>query len=272
MSFEYTPREKLRVALASLLGVHLDPIGHGDLAVVCVWAAIYAVQLAAVLYALRHRKYPPIESCQPVLMALFYAAGVLWYVGDITSNELVHLDRRPLTNCMFVIVWMRSALGQNMLFALLVYRCILLWFAYRNKAALTRTALLSFAVLVLAAVLVPAIVSSFLPETKTVQYISGMDVCQFNATYKAAVVTLTWLSLGSLMAVSVLLNATLRCVHGEHRRMAAACVPLAVSAAFHTVIFFRKPMYPASFSWRVAVVSIDQASVLCAWWIIMGHA
>ncbi|KAJ2634828.1 hypothetical protein GGF40_003971 [Coemansia sp. RSA 1286] len=41
---------------------------------------------------------------------------------------------------------------------------------------------------------------------------------------------------------------------------------------FHTVVFYRKPMYPATLAWRVAVVSVDQLAWFVAWWAIMGKS
>ncbi|KAJ2716806.1 hypothetical protein H4R19_000412 [Coemansia spiralis] len=272
MSFEYTEREKLRVSMASLFGVTYDPIGYSDLATVCAWAGIYAAQLVAVGYTLWHRNYPPLQTCRPVLMALFWAAGVLWFVGDITSNVMVHLSHAPLNNCMLLVIWMRSSLGQNMLFFLLLYRCTSLHFEYRLGRAMCALERLSVGAFLMVCDFLPSVISTVMPTVKTLTYIPGLEVCLFYEPFKVAMVTLTWVELGTLVAIVALLNATMNCAHREHRRLAAACVPLVISACLHSVVFFRRPLYPSSLGWRIAVVSVEQASALCAWWLIMGPA
>ncbi|KAJ2762677.1 hypothetical protein IWQ56_004993 [Coemansia nantahalensis] len=212
------------------------------------------------------------QTCRPVLMALVWAAGALWFAGDIAANVMVHLSRAPLTNCVFDIVWLRSSLGQNMILFLLLYRCISLLFEYRWGRAMTAGMRVAVGAFLLASDLLPAAISTILPAAKTIKYVPLLQVCQFNDTFKIAMVTLTWLELGTVVAFVAVLSATTRCAHREYRRLGAACVPLVVSAGLHSAIFFRKPRYPMALGWRLAVVSLDQASVLCAWWLLMGSA
>ncbi|KAJ1937549.1 hypothetical protein EC988_007857, partial [Linderina pennispora] len=54
--------------MAAQIGYHLDPVGKHDLAVICVFSAIYALDLLAVLYLIRNRNYPPLKSKSPGIL------------------------------------------------------------------------------------------------------------------------------------------------------------------------------------------------------------
>ncbi|KAJ2310639.1 hypothetical protein H4R23_002965 [Coemansia sp. Cherry 401B] len=272
MSFALTDKEKLRVALASLLGVHMDPIGASDLAVVVFWSTAHFVQLLAAAYMLAHTRYRPIGSQQPGVMLLVTLASCVWFVGDITANELVHPATPLLRDCVFTAVWLRSALGQTAVLALLSHRALCLFVKYGLRRHVPAAMTLASSALLLATTLTPAVIISVLPRTRTVEYVAGLEICNFDRRFKAAAVGLGWLALAGALAGALLVCVRVRCAHAEGARLLAGALLLGAANAMHTGVFYGRAEYAASRGWRAAVVCVDQAAAVGAWWLLMGRA
>ncbi|KAJ2455493.1 hypothetical protein EV183_000825 [Coemansia sp. RSA 2336] len=272
MSFEYTNTEKIRVFLASLAGVQLDHIGYADMATIIVWATVYGIQMLAVVYMLQNHRYRPIRSHQPLLMLLMYIASVLWFVGDITSNELVHLSSSPLNNCVFITVWLRSTLGQTLLTGILIFRSITLYVKYKWNRRLSAAMNLAVGGLLMASNVIPAIIITAMPTTKTIEYVPQLQVCDFNLQFKLAVVVLGWVTICNALGGGMVLAVFTQCAHKEHREVIAASSILTAASILHTTVFYVKPRYAASLAWRVGIVSADQVAALAAWWVLVGRS
>ncbi|KAJ2656560.1 hypothetical protein IWW48_004978 [Coemansia sp. RSA 1200] len=276
MSFEFTEKEKLRVALSSLVGTKLDPIGYTDLATILVCASVYLVQLAAVAYVVINRKYAPIRSLSPLSLAVMYAGSVVWFVGDVFTDDMAH-PRGITTNCIVTTVWLRMVLGQNVVFGVLLVHAVLAVLRYTFYIGTTHNsrrrwiqfmAIAAFAVYDIAL----AIVATLQPKDQTVRFVDVLDVCEFKQAFKDMGVVLAWLLWGASFLISAFVASKARCAHNEGRNLVAACMALSVALTFHTVVYYKKPMYPATLGWRIAAVCINQASCIVAWWIIAGRA
>ncbi|KAJ1723912.1 hypothetical protein LPJ53_001765 [Coemansia erecta] len=273
MSFEFTDREKLRVALASVLGVKLDAIGHTDLAIIALLAALHLLQLIPTAYVLLNRRHPRIRSHSPVLLTLMHASGMLYFVGDVATHEMMH-PVGLLKNCIFVIVWLRAVLGLMATYSLLTTHATVVYFRNRSKdgAELGAWAVAAFALLGMSVNFAIGVTVSLLSTDRTVSFVTGIEVCQFHSGFKDAVVVLAWVCFLGLLLACAAANMLAERGDGEARELARACTVLAAAMVLHTVVFYRMPRYPANLAWRAAVVCCDQAAWFAAWWLVMGPA
>ncbi|KAI8320910.1 hypothetical protein GQ54DRAFT_199475 [Martensiomyces pterosporus] len=269
MSFEFSDEEKKRVIAASLFGINLDHIGYADLGVIIGWSAVHGLQLLALVYALWNRKYPPIRAKGIATMVLMYVAGVMWYVGDIATNEMVHPTNKFLSNCIIVTIWLRSILGQTMMFHVLALRCMSLYFKYKLKRRFKGLARNAASLILIAVPLSAGVIITVLPTARTVSYVRGAQICNFHKQFKETVVILTWIALGTLVLGSIAIHRV-PCIFGENREVQIACAALVSVIAFHTTLFYKKPLYPSSLAWRISAVSVDQVAILASWWAAMG--
>ncbi|KAJ2613907.1 hypothetical protein EV177_002310 [Coemansia sp. RSA 1804] len=262
-------------ALSSLVGTQLDPIGYTDLATILVCASVYLIQLAAVAYVVVNRKYAPIRALCPLSLAVMYAGSVVWFVGDVFTDDMAH-PRGIATNCIVTTVWLRMVLGQNVVFGVLLVHAVLAMLRYTFHIDTTHSsrrrwiqfiATAGFAACDIAL----AIVATLLPKDRTVRFVDVLDVCEFKQAFKNMGVVQAWLLWGASFLISALVASKARCAHNEGRNLVAACVALSAALTFHTVVYYRKPMYPATLGWRIAAVCINQTSCLVAWWIIAGR-
>ncbi|KAJ2676908.1 hypothetical protein IWW42_000246 [Coemansia sp. RSA 1085] len=126
--------------------------------------------------------------------------------------------------------------------------------------------------LLMASNVVPAIIITAMPTTKTIKYVPQVQVCDFNLQFKLAMVVLGWVAIGNALGGGIILAVFTRCAHKEHRGVIAASSILAAASILHTTVFYLKPQYAASLAWRVGIVSADQVAALAAWWVLMGRS
>ncbi|KAI7823490.1 hypothetical protein BX661DRAFT_186724 [Kickxella alabastrina] len=134
-----------------------------------------------------NRKYPPIKSKSPIIMAMMMAISIIWFVGDLQANGHVPLAGTPMTNCKAFGLWMRILLGVCSLCALTTLRAYGL---YRLGLYLPLH-LLSLPNYF-------GIVFQVLKPEITTMYIAALDLCNLHTLYKAILFTLlalTWLIL-----------------------------------------------------------------------------
>ncbi|KAJ2513912.1 hypothetical protein H4217_006061, partial [Coemansia sp. RSA 1939] len=122
LSFGTTESEEQRVLAGGALGLAVDPRGTADIAMITAISAVYGIDAVAVGYLLWNRRYPPLRSKSPAIMAGCMAAAVLWFAGDIQVNGHAPLAATQMTNCRAFGVWVRILLGVCALSALIAMR------------------------------------------------------------------------------------------------------------------------------------------------------
>ncbi|KAJ1942681.1 hypothetical protein EC988_006424, partial [Linderina pennispora] len=179
MSFSFTPEEQARVQAAAALGYSLDPIGKYDLAMLCVFSIIYAVDFFAVLYLLWNWNYPPIKSKGPGFLAGAYIAIAFWFIGEIQVSGHIHLKGTAYANCKAFGVWLRIILGICMFSALVALRSYSLFCIFElNKPYRGLSRYLPF-IIYTTLMLIYGVVVQVLPEDKTIVYKGLLDVCVY---------------------------------------------------------------------------------------------
>ncbi|KAI9503852.1 hypothetical protein BX070DRAFT_252438 [Coemansia spiralis] len=266
MSFEFTDKEKLRVIYASLIGVKLDHISYYDLAVIIAWAIIYIIHLPLVIYMVAKHKYPPLASISPT-MCVFYIGAMVWFVGDVLTNEMVHPVTRPLQNCVLTTIWLRSILGQALVFNVILYKATLCWFKHKYKRRVERSYRWAIIGTMVAYNLAVGVIITVLPADMTVKFVPVLDICQFTKAFKNTTMVLTWANWTA--SFGCVLGSNPR-AHRDVQRLFVACIALLAALVLHTTIYYKKPMYPASLAWRITIVSADMAAALIAWWLVSG--
>ncbi|KAJ2778921.1 hypothetical protein H4R18_004313 [Coemansia javaensis] len=269
MSFSLTQAERDRVAAAAALGIHLDPIGRKDLALVVVISAVYGVDLVAVGFLLWHRNWPPLKSKSPLLMAAGYVACVCWFVGDLQINGHVHLRGTALEACKGIGVWVRVLLGVCAVSALIamrsygLFRVFCLGQPYRGRAVLVPAAVYC------ACALVCGIVAQALSPAVTVEYIPALDTCYCPKPFRAALYGCIWATWATILGINWRIRH-IKTTFNEWREMAFSCLVVFAILTFSTVLQFARPDYPFSQTLRLLTTYMDHLGTNLVWWAIMG--
>ncbi|KAJ2354962.1 hypothetical protein IWW50_004421 [Coemansia erecta] len=268
MAFEYTQQEQMRVKLAMLGGVQLDPIGHADLAVIAVLSSVYFMNFIAIVFLVWNRNYPPLKSKYPFLMAANMVAMFIFFLGDLVLKSHVHVRGHILSNCVLFCVWMRVIFGAYMVSVLTTIRSYALFCIFlRNRAFRGKYVCYSAAIAVGLAV-VFIIVTYTLPAARTIHYIPLVEMCNMSYLYRALVQGLLWL----VWIVNAAINFRLRNINSsfnESREMFVACICVFTLLAFNTIILYVHPLYPTNTKLRVTETLCSHVIANFLWWFIM---
>ncbi|KAJ2557597.1 hypothetical protein EV175_001249 [Coemansia sp. RSA 1933] len=270
MSFSLTPAEESRVRLAKLLGYTLDPISTKDMVMIIVIAAVYGIDLIAVIFMVWNRRYPPLKSKSPVLMGAAYISCVCWFVGDLQINGHVHLAGTVLTNCKGIGVWLRVLLGVCTVSSLIALRSYGLFRVFRQNLPYRGLGFYLPFLVYCVCTLVYGTVAQVLSPSVTVEYISLLDICYCPKPFRGALygyIWATWL----LVAIINWKIRNIKSSFNESREMAICCVFVFIALTFNTVLQFTSPQYPFHQVQRIVTTSLDHLITNLVWWTIMGE-
>ncbi|KAJ2439349.1 hypothetical protein GGF42_007984 [Coemansia sp. RSA 2424] len=272
MSFAFTPEEQLRVTLASMAGIKLDPIGYVDLSTIIVVGTVYAIQLVALCYQLYNRNYPPLGVKNVPLMASLYFGGVAWFLGDLFTGGIVHLSQSPvLRNCKFSLIWLRACLGSYYVASMFSLRCYSLYHVfYKGKAFKGMVVYLSVG-LTIFSILMFGVISTVVPTHLTTFYEPLIDMCNTNRNYIIAVVVVVW-SIASFTAFMSWRMRNVAFCFNERIEIFTSFVMLIIVGTLNTVCLLGINVYPASLGWRTGLLYANHAGISIGYWVIMGEA
>ncbi|KAJ2216792.1 hypothetical protein EV179_001082 [Coemansia sp. RSA 487] len=261
--------EEARVRLAKLLGYSLDPISKKDMAMIIVISAVYGIDLFAVIFMLWNRRYPPLKSKGPLLMAAAYIACVFWFIGDLQINGHVHLAGTVLTNCKGIGVWVRVLLGVCTVSSLIALRSYGLFRVFKQNLPYRGIGLYLPFLVYCACTLVYGVVAQILSPSVTVEYMALLDICYCPKPFRGALygyIWVTWL----LVAIINWKIRNIKSSFNESREMAVSCVFVFIALIFNTVLQFTSPQYPFHQIQRIVTTSLDHLVTNLVWWMIMG--
>ncbi|KAJ1958748.1 hypothetical protein EC988_000115 [Linderina pennispora] len=268
MSFSLTPKEQNRVEIAGLLGYHLDPIGKNELALLVVFAFIYAIDLLAVVFLIWNRNYPPLKSKSPMIMVGVYISFVLWFIGDLQANGIVHLSGTALTNCKAFGVWVRVLLGVCTVSSLIALRSYGLYRVFRLNQPFNGFGLYLPFIIFCGLLLIYGIISQVLSQKVTIQYVAMLDVCVYTSGYKASLFAFIWVA----WVVVAVINWKIRRIKSsfnESREMAFCCLVVFAVLIFTTTMHYTHPTYPFDGKLRLVTTGLDHIACNLVWWTIM---
>ncbi|KAJ2847824.1 hypothetical protein GGI22_005871 [Coemansia erecta] len=269
MSFSLTPAEESRVRLAKLLGYNLDPISTKDMAMIIVISAVYGIDLVAVVFMLWNRRYPPLKSKSPLLMAAAYISCVCWFVGDLQINGHVHLAGTALANCKGIGVWVRVLLGVCTVSSLIALRSYGLFRVFKQNLPYRGLGFYLPFLVYCVCTLVYGIVAQVLSPSVTVEYMPLLDICYCPSAFRGALYGYIW----ATWLLVAIINWKIRNINSsfnESREMAICCVFVFIALTFNTVLQFASPQYPFHQIQRIITTSLDHLATNLVWWTIMG--
>ncbi|KAJ2824561.1 hypothetical protein IWW50_003279 [Coemansia erecta] len=269
MSFSQTADEQNRVKLAEVLGYKLDPISYKDMGLVIAISVVYGLGFLAVVFMLWNRKYPPLKSKNPELMAAAYVSCVFWFVGDLQINGHVHLRGTILTDCRGIGVWMRVLLGVCTVSALIALRSYGLYRVFKQNRPYRGVAFYLPFLVYCACTLVYGIVTQVLPSSVIIEYQPMLDVCYCPSAFRGALYGYIW----ATWLLIAFINWNIRNIKSsfnESREMAFSCFLVFAILTFSTVMQFVRPEYPFSQVLRLLTTGMDHLGTTLVWWSIMG--
>ncbi|ORX69406.1 hypothetical protein DL89DRAFT_267639 [Linderina pennispora] len=268
MQFDFTPAEHRRVEIAKAIGIHMDPIGHKDLAMIISISIIYAFNLSWTAFMIKNRNYPPIKSKYPKLMGIIMVSLAIWFIGDLVLNQHVHVRGPVLSNCIWMIIWVRTCFGCYAVSATIALRSYALYCIFRRSRAFRGKYLygsVTIAVIPAAALI---IVSYSLPRHSSAYYITMIEMCSLSHLLRGlvqGVLWLTWVIHGCILFRLRNITASFN----ENREMAVSVISVFILLTYNTVILYAYPLYPTMTRTRLSETLLNHLLGTALWWYIM---
>ncbi|KAJ2805247.1 hypothetical protein H4R21_001333, partial [Coemansia helicoidea] len=270
ISFSVTPSEQLRVNLVKAsTGLHVDPRGRGDAAMIIFFISLYAVDLVSVAFVLYNRNYPPIRCKSPIIMSAIMIFSILWFMGDLQGNGHVPLKGTPWNNCKAFGMWINVVLGVCMVSALLAIRTLGLMRVFIMGRPFRGRGLYLSILAYTVCLLIFGTVVQVIPAKKTFYYLDVVDVCYCTDGLQAAIFSAIWITWIPIVVLSWRLRA-IKSSFNESREVAIACFVVFSVLTTTTVMHYVLPQYLLNATQRIIATSIDHVSTQVFWWMIMG--
>ncbi|KAJ2695007.1 hypothetical protein H4218_005377 [Coemansia sp. IMI 209128] len=269
MSLSVTAAEEARVQIFKTRGIDLEPRQAADLIMTIVIATVYFVELLAVLFMLVNREYPPIKAKNPWTMLAIFIASIFWFVGDLQANGHVPLVGTPLAKCKAIGVWMHIIMGVCSVSALIGLRSYGLYQIFHRNRPFIGTRLYVSIAFIVGSLLAFGIVTEALPESVSVYYVDGFDMCGYSYGFQVAIFVFIWISWVVVAALSWRIR-NVKSSFNESRETAIACIVVFGVLIFMTVLSYTERIYPVSVKLRVLATSLIHFSAVMTWWLPMA--
>ncbi|KAJ1944689.1 hypothetical protein GGF37_002072 [Kickxella alabastrina] len=192
MYYDMTSDEKKCIELAAFSGLSVDPAGYVDFAVVLFYIAILLIGLIANIYIWFNRHYTPLKAKNISLMTRIYLHCIFFFLGDVTLCGLVHVRSSVFGNCILILVWFRSMLGNFSLGALFTIRSYKFYCVFcRNKPMQGYRRTLPYLVYILIISIVGTI-STLVPRRMTMVFLDSIEFCSANENLVTTYCTMLW--------------------------------------------------------------------------------
>ncbi|KAJ2741886.1 hypothetical protein GGI20_004876 [Coemansia sp. BCRC 34301] len=269
MSFSVTRQELIRAMAFKTLNMELEPRQAADLVMVIVIMSIYFIQFLAVLYMLWNRKYPPIKSKNPVIMAGIFLASIFWFIGDLQVNGHAPLNGTQMAQCKGVGIWLHVLMGVCAVSSLIGLRSFSLYQVFCRNRPYRGPALYLSTIVTVTGLLVFGIITEALPGRISVIYNSGIDMCVYNRGYKTGLFVFVW----ATWIVVAILNWRIRNIKSsfnESREITITGIIVFGVLTFMTVLTYVKPYYPVNVRIRIVATALNHFCAFVAWWVVMA--
>ncbi|KAJ1829038.1 hypothetical protein LPJ56_000698 [Coemansia sp. RSA 2599] len=269
MSFALTKEEIMRVETAKFLGIHLDPVGYVDLSTIVILSTMYGIEFIALCYQLYHRDYPPLRVKNVPIMFSLYLGGIGWFLGDIFTGGLVHLNKSSvLRSCKFTLIWCRACIGAYYVTLIFALRCYSLYHVFHKGKAFTgKASLLTTGGTVLAIVLF-GVISTLVPTHLTTYYEEIMDMCYITKSYIIAVLLVIW-AIWGFVAVICWKMRNIHFTFNERMEIIFTFLVILIVSVINTTCLLVIPVYPASLAWRTLLLYVNHVGASTVYWLVM---
>ncbi|KAJ2635626.1 hypothetical protein GGF40_003488 [Coemansia sp. RSA 1286] len=268
MYYDYTPDEKERVEIAELFGIELDPIGYVDLAAVIFFSVILGIGFLANVYIWFNRDYAPLKAKNIPLMTGIFLHSVFFLLGDFTLCGLVHVRGPFFGNCILMLVWFRSMLGNFSLGALLTIRSYKFYRVFcKNKPVYGYMRIVPYVLYIVLIVFV-GLISTLVPRQMTMLHLESIEFCAVNQNLVTTYSVMLWGMWGVYMVMMWLLR-NVRSSFNEFKEMAISLAALVICTISNQALLYSVPLLPTILHWRLLLVAIDQFTANYIWWLIM---
>ncbi|KAI9090878.1 hypothetical protein DFS34DRAFT_597494 [Phlyctochytrium arcticum] len=169
-------------------------------------AVIWGFDLLVLAYAVYHRNWLPLKAKQVDVSAVGLFAGICFWLGNLHATGITGFGSEVLRKCSFWGLWVQIILGVHLLLAVMNYRIYKLHYIIIQGKVARGWRFYWFIIAFYLPIVILGFAAAGLGPQHSVFYMTSNDWCQWNQTFKMAMIPTPLLG----FAVLVWLNIALR--------------------------------------------------------------
>ncbi|KAJ2691485.1 hypothetical protein H4R19_006356, partial [Coemansia spiralis] len=254
--------------LSAIFGMQVTDPNGTDKVVVYACAALYGFTTAMLVYAWCNYNYRPIKAKNLVWVSLMHLSAVLWFIGNIPTNGHVALVG-VWSKCKLWVIWLRI-LFCFVFATLMIIRFYALDRVFNQKKPFTTwgSAIAFVAVIVFSVVF--CLVNQLIDDSKTVEYVEAMVVCNVTQGFRIAALTVQWV-LWTGVGFLIFRLRNIQSSFNESRESIAIFVVAIVLLIESTVTYIHYKYFVLDLGQRIQKTVIDAVCTNLIIWLIIAY-
>ncbi|KAJ1952093.1 hypothetical protein EC988_003738, partial [Linderina pennispora] len=244
----------------------LHTVSHGDVVVIIISFALFALTFLLLADAWLFHTYPPIRIKYLPLVSLIYLSGIGWFLGTLQTAGLVDVAG-VWANCKAWSVWVRLLGGYTFL-ALLVVHAFTHYYrlTVRESPDSSRMVFLGASLLVLP--LSVCTVGQVLPPESSAAYVDSLQICWLGSEYQLATLGVS-VAIMSIYCIALFKLHTSKCCFNEVYEYLAILIVVLARIAKSIALCSILPALPLDKHARRFSVLYDVATAISVIWILL---
>ncbi|KAJ2477475.1 hypothetical protein IWW56_004312 [Coemansia sp. RSA 2131] len=185
-------REQL---ISSMFHVDASNPDKDDTITIAVCSGLLGLTAILLVYAWCNYNYRPIRAKNLTWTTLIYCATVLWFIGNLVTNNHVRLVG-VWSNCKLWILWFR-VFFVYVFATMTIVRFYALDRVFNQKKPFTRRSSLVSGAVVIVFNVTYCLVNQLISNSLTVEYIPSLEACKITMAFRIAAVSVQWVLWGA---------------------------------------------------------------------------
>ncbi|KAJ2709436.1 hypothetical protein H4R19_004252, partial [Coemansia spiralis] len=255
--------------LKARLGIdEVDNPDYRDTIALCVCGGVYGLTLIMLVYAWCNYNYRPIRAKNLTWTTLIYLSAVLWFIGNVATNNHVPLVG-VWSKCKVWIIWFRVCFT-FVFVSMTIVRFYALDSVFNQKKPFTAwSGAIAFATVFLLNATY-CLASHLISDSLTVQYVSSVEVCFISTAFRIASITFQWIE-WLLCGYLVFRLRNIQSTFNEFYESIAIFLVIIALLIETTVLNFHFQHYTLHLAQRIEKTFVDALATNIVVWLIIGY-
>ncbi|KAJ1744050.1 hypothetical protein LPJ78_004642 [Coemansia sp. RSA 989] len=183
--------ETRETVLSSTFNVNATNPGSDDVVTIVVCSGLFGLTAIMLTYAWCNYNYRPIRAKNLTWTTLIYFSTVLWFVGDLVTNNHVRLVG-VWSECKLWILWFR-VFFVYVFASMTIVRFYALDRVFNQKKPFTKRSSFIAGLIVISFNVTYALINQLISDRLTLEYDSTLELCNITMPFRISALTIQWI-------------------------------------------------------------------------------
>ncbi|KAJ2445598.1 hypothetical protein IWW46_001397 [Coemansia sp. RSA 2440] len=242
--------------------------GKDDTITIAVCSGFLGLTAMLLVYAWCNYNYRPIRAKNLTWTTLIYCATVLWFIGNLVTNNHVRLVG-VWSNCKLWILWFR-VLFVYVFATMTIVRFYALDRVFNQKKPFTRRSSLISGAVVIVFNVTYCLVNQLISSSLTLEYVPDLEACKITMAFRIAAVSVQWLLWGAC-GVLIFRLRNIQSSFNEFRESVAIFLVIIGLLTETSVTNLHYEYYVFEKKRRIQKTYVDVVASVLVIWLFIGY-